>query len=273
MADADAAQGIGLSASGIRDEPGHDLPPAYRLVALDVVDSTNEEAKRRAAAGAEDGTLVWAGEQTGGRGRHGRHWESPAGNLYLSLLLRPDCAPAEALQLGFVAALGLGAALGTILPPMTELRYKWPNDVLLNDQKVAGILMESATTAGGGLEWLIAGIGVNVASYPRETAFPATSLRAVGCGGSVEQVLEAFSRQFLTWAQRWLRQGFAPIRGAWLQHAWHLGEEVTVRLGDETLTGVFAELDETGALCLETSGGERRVVTYGDVFPPDAGTG
>ena len=101
-----------------------DLPPAYRLVRLDRVGSTNDEAKRLAREGAEDGTLVWATEQTAGRGRRGRIWASPPGNLYLSLVLRPEGSPAQAAQLSFVAALGLGEALGTLAPPLVELRYK-----------------------------------------------------------------------------------------------------------------------------------------------------
>jgi BirA family biotin operon repressor/biotin-[acetyl-CoA-carboxylase] ligase len=246
------------------------LPPAYRLVVLDTVTSTNDEAKRLAAAGAEDGTLVWAREQSAGRGRHGRSWESPPGNLYMSLVARPECPMNEAMQLGFVAALAVGETLGSIVPPLTELRYKWPNDVLLNGSKVAGILMESATQSDGTLDWLILGLGINVASHPKEARFPATCLSSEGAETlQVGEILESFSRHFLTWVNRWLDGGFEPIRKAWLHYAYALDERIEVRLGEETVAGRFAELDADGALVLETDDGARRTLHFGDVFRAD----
>ena len=244
------------------------LPPAYRLIALDSVDSTNEEAKRRARAGAEDGTLIWAREQTAGKGRGGRVWSSPPGNLYLSMVLRPDCSPAEAAQLSFVVALGLGDAVGSVAPPMVEVRYKWPNDVLFNDRKGAGILLESQLAADGGLDWLVLGCGVNVQHYPPEATPAATSLRFEGAPASLDEVamLEAFGRHFLGWVNRWLEEGFAPIRERWLTHAKGLGETIEVRLPKETLSGRFADLDAGGALLLELENGQRRQIAAGEVY-------
>lgn len=248
---------------------GPRLPPAYRLIALGRVGSTNDEAVRLAEEGAEDGTLVWAREQTKGRGRQGRAWSSPPGNLYLSLVLRPDCSPAEAAGLSFVAALGVGEAIGSVAPPMIEVTYKWPNDVLLNARKAAGILIESRIDPTGALDWLVLGVGVNVASYPEEAAFPATSLRFEGAGPEAGEVplLEAFGRHFLSWVNRWLEDGFAPVRQAWLNHAHGLGEEIEVRLPKETLRGLFRDLDESGALILDLPGGGTRTIAAGDVFP------
>jgi BirA family biotin operon repressor/biotin-[acetyl-CoA-carboxylase] ligase len=244
------------------------LPPAYRLVALDSVDSTNEEAMRRAAAGAEDGTLVWARMQTKGRGRQGRAWESPRGNLYASLVLRPECSPAEAAQFSFVAALAVGEAIGSVVPPLLEVTYKWPNDVLLNGRKAAGLLLESRTRPDGGLDWLVLGVGVNVQSFPEEARFPATSLRFEGTPATVSEVdvLEAFARHFLGWVNRWLDDGFAPVRKAWLDHAHARNEEIEVRLPRETLRGVFCDLDETGALVLDLAGAGTRTIAAGEVY-------
>ena len=251
-------------------EPGPTprLPPAYRLVVLDSVESTNDEAMRLAEAGAEDGTLVWAREQTKGRGRQGRGFESPRGNLYLSLVLRPECDVATAAQLSFVAALALGDAIGSVAPAMLEVTYKWPNDVLLNGRKVSGILLESRTDAAGGLGWLVLGMGVNVRSFPEDAGFPATSLHYEGTPPTVTEaeLLEAFSRHLLTWVNRWLDDGFAPVRRAWLSHAHGRGEAIEVRLPKETLSGTFADLDEGGALVLELPGGTRRHVSAGDVY-------
>ena len=244
------------------------LPPAYRLVALDSVDSTNDEAIRLAERGAEDGTLVWARAQTQGRGRQGRGFVSPPGNLYLSLVLRPECDIAAAAQLSFVAALAVGDGIGSIAPPMLEITYKWPNDVLLNGRKVSGILLESRAGPAGGIDWLVLGVGVNVSSHPKDTAFPATSLHFEGTPAAVAEtdLLQAFSRHFLSWANRWLDDGFAPVRQAWLSHAHARGETIQVRLPNETLSGTFADLDESGVLLLDVPGAGRRRITAGDVY-------
>ena len=244
------------------------LPPAYRLVALEAVENTNDEARRLAGEGAVDGTLVWAREQTKGRGRRGRAWSCLQGNLFFSLVLRPQCRLAEAAQLGFVAALGLGDAIGSVAPPLIEATYKWPNDVLVNGSKAAGILLESQGNPEAECEWLVLGIGVNVVGHPEDSEFPATSLRYEGCPPEVtaEALLEAFGRHFLAWVNRWLEDGFAPIRKGWLNHAHGLGEEARVRLPQEELSGVFQDLDETGALVLKLAGGGERRITAGDVY-------
>lgn len=227
-----------------------------------------DEARRLAETeAAEDGTLVWAREQQGGRGRQGREWASPRGNLYLSLVLRPDCEAAEAAELGFLAAVAMAEAIGSVSPPV-EVTFKWPNDVLLHDRKVAGILLESRSAAGGGLEYLILGCGVNVAHFPRDTAYPATSMHFEGVPKEVTEVelLAAFSRHFLSWVNRWLDQGFAPVRKAWLRHAASLGERIEVRLPKETLSGIFRDIDAQGYLLLELDDGQVRRVSSGDVF-------
>lgn len=247
------------------------LPPAYRLVALDRIDSTNEEAKRLARQGAEDGTLVWAREQSAGKGRGGRSWKSPQGNLYLSIVLRPECPPVRAAELSFVAAVALGAALGELLPALVPLNFKWPNDVLLGEAKAAGILLETESGGAGAgkpLDWLVLGIGVNVRHYPEDAEFSATSLHEEGATDvTVEALLESFSRHFLDWVNRWLEIGFAPVRAAWLARALGIGKTIKVRLPNETLQGKFVDLDADGALLLRLAkGGEVRRITAGDVF-------
>ena len=148
----------------------------YRLVTVDTVDSTNAEAKRLAAEGEEkspDGTIIWAKEQTDGRGRRGRKWHSPPGNLYCSLILRPDVALAKAAELSFVAGLAVFDALGSVGEPGHQVHLKWPNDVLLNGGKVAGILLESIG------DFLAIGIGVNLAHAPGADQVEAGALRPV----------------------------------------------------------------------------------------------
>ena len=253
-----------------------DLHPAYRLVVLDAVDSTNDEARRLAEQGAEDGTLVWAESQRRGRGRRGNDWVSPPGNLYISLVLRPECTPVAALQLSFVASLGLADALGALVPPLSEVTCKWPNDVFLNHRKVAGLLLESSITTGDRLDWLVLGMGVNVASAPDDLPYPTTSLHAEGAGPvTAAEVLEGFSRHFLNRVNAWLDDGFAPTREAWLRRAEGRDGEVTVDLGKESVSGRFVDIDETGALVVETADKGRRIVTAGDVQmdAPAAGAG
>ncbi|MFP6742421.1 MAG: biotin--[acetyl-CoA-carboxylase] ligase [Alphaproteobacteria bacterium] len=244
-----------------------DLPPAYELVVLNTVDSTNDEAKRRAEAGAQHGTLIWAQSQVKGRGRRGNQWVSPTGNLYMSLVLRPDCPVAEALQLSFVASLALADALGDLLPAMAKITCKWPNDVFLNGRKVAGLLLESATTSGAALDWLVLGVGVNVANAPADLADQATSLHGEGAGEvTPAQVLEGFSRHFLIRVEQWCDDGFRPLREAWLRRAEGKDGKVTVRLENETFSGRFVDIDQSGALVVEMADSGRRVVTAGDVF-------
>jgi BirA family biotin operon repressor/biotin-[acetyl-CoA-carboxylase] ligase len=245
------------------------LPPAYRLVTLDSVSSTMDEARRLAEAEAEDGTLVWAREQTEGRGRLGRNWESPRGNLYLSLILRPEIPATSCAQLGFLAALAIGDAIGSVSPPM-DVTYKWPNDVLLHRRKVAGILLETRCDAGKQPDYVLLGCGINVASFPRETAYPATCMRFEGTPAEVTEVevLEAFSRHFLSWVSGWLDSGFTSARAAWLRHAERLGEEIEVRLPTSTLKGRFKDIDADGHLLLALPDGSERRIASGEVFPP-----
>lgn len=244
------------------------IPSVYNLVTLEAVDSTNAEARRLAAEGEEkapDGTLVWAKEQTDGRGRRGRKWHSPPGNLYCSLIMRPDVALAKAAELSFVAGLAVFDALGSVGEPGHRVHLKWPNDVLLNDRKVAGLLLETETGGGEIPDWVILGLGVNVGVFPGETDFPATSFRAEQWPATVVDCLESFCRHFMLWSSKWLDEGFDPIRKNWLRRCHGLGEEIEVHLDNETLRGVFTDLDEDGALVLKTADGERRI-TAGDVF-------
>jgi BirA family transcriptional regulator, biotin operon repressor / biotin---[acetyl-CoA-carboxylase] ligase len=243
------------------------LPASYRQVFCDTVGSTSDEAKRLAREGAPEGTLVWALEQTAGRGRRGRVWSSPRGNLYLSLILRPACPLDRAAQLGFVAALAVGDAVHEVVPGLAGLACKWPNDVLVDGRKIAGILLESETGQGGNLAFLIVGVGINLVSGPPGAEFPATSIAGEGYPPPTPQAaLAAFARHFETWAQRWRQDGFAPVRDAWRARVLARGEQIRVRLETETLQGRFVDIDHQGTLLLETIGGLQRI-SAGDVFP------
>ncbi|HMD64358.1 MAG TPA: biotin--[acetyl-CoA-carboxylase] ligase [Stellaceae bacterium] len=244
------------------------LPPGYRLLCYDSIGSTNDEAKHLARDGAAEGTLVWALEQTAGRGRRGRAWVSPRGNLYLSLILRPDRPVGSAAQLGFVAALAVGGALRATRPRIERLAYKWPNDVLINRRKIAGILLESETVAPEKLRFVVVGVGVNLTASPRGTEFPATSIMAEGLGEVMPQaMLEEFVAHFQSWNMRWQAEGFAPVRTAWLAAAAITpGEPIRVRLDALAWCGRFLDIDKEGNLLLDCTGETRRIAA-GEVFP------
>lgn len=247
------------------------LPDFYQPIRLDCVASTHEEVRRLAALGAAEGVIVIAREQTAGRGRQQRQWVSPPGNLYLSLLLRPDRPVGTALQIGFVAAVAVADALAAILPAAADVRLKWPNDVLIGGRKVAGMLLETDGTTGSAVTWIALGIGINIVSNPPAvaTAYPPTCLHAEGAAAATaEDVLAGFASSFLAGYRGWLETGFAPVRRAWLARAFARGGTVDVRLdGATTVRGRFLDLDNDGALLLAEDGGRQRRITVGDVFP------
>jgi BirA family biotin operon repressor/biotin-[acetyl-CoA-carboxylase] ligase len=247
---------------------GETLPSFFRLQTFAHLASTNEEATRLAAAGAPEGTLVAADEQTAGRGRRGRTWVSPAGNLYCSLVLRPQRHAAEAAQLGFAVSLAVLEACRYFLPSDAALACKWPNDVLASGRKLAGILLESRASGSGAVDWLVIGIGINLASFPCDTEFPATSLADAGAAGvTPDAILPILGTRFLAWYEAWQRPGgFAALRTQWLAHAQGLGRPIRVRLSDRELDGRFAGLDDDGRLLLDGAEG-RRTIAAAEIFP------
>lgn len=215
-------------------------------------------------------TWIVAEEQTGGRGRRGRPWISPKGNFYGTLALRPAGAAQDVALRSFVAALALREACLSLTGLSDAFRLKWPNDVLLNGGKLAGILLESSGT-GGQVTQLAIGIGVNlIGAPPPETvepgAVPPVSLLSeTGLRVTPKAFLAALAPAFAHWEARLCAEGFAPIRAEWLAHAARLGEQITARTGSQTQRGIFAGLDESGALILDTGQG-RRTIPAADIF-------
>lgn len=230
------------------------------------LDSTNEEARRRALAGERGPVWIRADRQGAGRGRRGRAWISEPGNLFITGLYVLDTQPGDAARLSFAAALSVADLIEEIVSGLNP-RLKWPNDVLIEGRKVCGILLESGTAPGGGL-WLAVGIGVNLAHHPEDSERPATSLAAHDAKADPVHAGERLAYHFDTWLSRWQTGGFAPIRDAWLTRAHALGEKVIARLETETVEGVFADLMPDGALRLDLADGTRRLISAGDVFFP-----
>jgi BirA family biotin operon repressor/biotin-[acetyl-CoA-carboxylase] ligase len=245
--------------------PSH-LPEGFVLHRFERLASTNDEARRLAEAGAAAGQVVLAAEQSEGRGRHGRAWASPAGNLYASVLLRPDCSMAASGQLSLVAALALAEALDQLAPLGQPARLKWPNDVIIGGAKVAGLLLEGAARRDGRSDWVVIGSGVNLVSRPDDTPYPVTDLATAGFFvRSPEAVLFAYLARLAVWQAEWQKAGFEAARRAWLGRAFGIGEEVRLRLDREEVSGRFLDLSETGALVLQQAGRRPRRIAAGEL--------
>jgi len=235
------------------------LPPLYEPAHVDEVADVRAEAVRRARAGAGEGTLVWSTAQQAGRGRRGHAWESPPDNLYCGLVIQPDYPLATALELGHVAVVSAGAAIADVVPAMVDLRYRWPNDVLLQRAKVAGVHLE-ADASGDPPAWLVVGLYVNVTACPDLPGHAAASIAGdAATPAAPSLLLEGWTRQFLSWINRWAEEGFAPVHRVWLQRAEGVGEPAAIDLGGETVEGKLLEVDEHGAALLETAAGARRI--------------
>lgn len=232
-------------------------------------DSTNAEALRLAPL-LSGPAWVFAREQTAGRGRRGRGWVSDPHNFAATLVLRPQGPVAQVAQLSFVAALALHQALGAVCGPNARLAIKWPNDVLLNGGKVAGILLESAGR-GGAVDAVAVGIGVNLAAAPPPEAVepgattPVSVLGETGMAVTPEGFLDLLAPAFDGWHRQLTTHGFTPIRNAWTARAARIGQSITARTGKAEVMGRFDGIDDSGALVLTTPSG-RQVIPAADVF-------
>jgi BirA family transcriptional regulator, biotin operon repressor / biotin---[acetyl-CoA-carboxylase] ligase len=236
-----------------------------RVVVLDRVDSTNAEALRRAGAGERGPLWIVAREQSAGRGRRGRAWTSPAGNLHATLMLTDPAPPAVAPQLSFVAGVALHDAVAAAAAPLApRLALKWPNDLLCGGRKIAGILIEGE----GDPVAVAVGIGVNCRHHPDAAEFPATDFAAEGADVGADAMLDLLAAALDARLGVWNRgSGFAGIRTAWLARAAGVGEPVRVRLSGRETAGCFETIDDSGRLMLRTGPGHLEAIAAGDVFP------
>ena len=231
---------------------------AGRIV-LPEIDSTNAEGFRR-AAGLTGPTWISAGLQTAGRGRRSRPWASPLGNLYATLVLKPAEPPETVALRSFAAALALRDACVVLTGLPDSFTLKWPNDVLLNGGKLAGILLESAGL-GTASPVLCIGIGVNLIAAPDPASVepgavpPVSLLQETGHRITPEAFLDALAPAYAAWEDTFQTQGFAPVRTAWLAHAARLGQPIRARTGTQTREGLFQTIDASGNLILGTPAG------------------
>ncbi len=242
------------------------MPKRFSSVELfETIDSTNLEAKRRANTGARGPLWIVALRQTAGYGRRGRRWIQAEGDFAATLLIEPDGLIEDAGQISFVAAIAVAEAIRAHIPRVA-LTLKWPNDVLLNGGKVAGILPELLDTPAGRM--IALGIGINIISKPEDVSYQSARLIDALDGSappSPMALLDTLDDRMNTWRKVWLDQGFAPVREAWLEYAAGRGQRITVRLPGQDLKGVFEDIDPSGGLILRM-GDHRRVIAAGDVF-------
>lgn len=241
--------------------------PGFRIEWHESVGSTNTLAFERARCGDPGGLWIVAGEQTSGRGRRGRDWFSLKGNLFASLLL---VDPAEHERLGelpLVAAVSLAEAVDAAAGTHKLAGLKWPNDLLVDEAKLSGILLEAETLTDGRLA-VVLGFGVNCAAHPELSLYRSTDLASLGFRISAEDLHGHLARALGHWLGVWQRAGgFEAVRKAWLSRAVHLGKTITVRNGDREQTGTFLDLDNRGHLVLGLDNGTRQTIFAGDVFP------
>ena len=234
----------------------------WQVKVLSRVSSTQDIVNLAAQDGDPEGYVVQALQQASGRGRHGNQWQSPMGNIYMSVLLRPECKVSRAGEFAFVVAVALYEALrGYIDETKHNITLKWPNDILVNGLKISGILLESHIKEEK-MTGLVIGIGVNILTPPES----AISLQDV----SKEQVFVNKVRDKIlleldnAYAQ-WKKEGFAPFRERWLGHAHGIGQAMTARLPNVSYDGVFNGLTEDGSLILKMPDGVEKIITSGDV--------
>ena len=250
----------------------------YRLSGYDEIGSTSTEASEAAQRG--DVGEVWfaALKQTAGRGRRGRAWETPSGNLAASLMIVPNCDPAVAATLGFVAGVALTRALAATLPngvlktgldgadgPSHRIALKWPNDLLADGEKLAGILLEAHKRDDGRLA-IVIGFGVNIVSAPSGLPYPATSLNALGSTITAETIFAALADEWVVAYELWDNgENVGDILRLWRASAAGIGAEVAVKRDADVVRGIFETIDDSGRLIVRGADNSRVAISAGDV--------
>lgn len=239
------------------------MPVDWRIENFQKVETTQSHAQEAAAAGKPEGVVIQAMQQEGGKGRHGNHWDSPIGNLYMSVLLRPDCEIEQAGQLSFVVAVALSDALDNYIDLEKHTKtLKWPNDILVNKLKISGILLES-NMKDNKLDSIILGMGLNIFTKPElSICLNDVAKEPVYINAVRDTVLDKLSYYYSLWQEK----GFAPILEAWLKQAHGMGEPITARLPKETYKGIFKGVTPDGGLILEQENGEENIIHAAEVY-------
>ncbi|MGX9891880.1 biotin--[acetyl-CoA-carboxylase] ligase [Wolbachia endosymbiont of Protocalliphora sialia] len=222
------------------------------------VSSTNTEALDLINKGISNETVIIADKQTEGRGRTRKSWVSPEGNFYASLIINQETDVSKLTELTFVTAVAVGNTLLSFIAD-SNVQYKWPNDVLIDDKKISGILLERKSNS----HWLVIGIGINVNHAP----LPGTTCIS-NYGESVSNIdlLKKLIINFNKLRKQWLFDGFHAIREMWLTRAFKVNEQITIKLADKLYEGIFADVDKSGKLVLQQKNGSLIYFNAGELF-------
>ncbi len=245
--------------------PKTKLPPGYQLRSFESLESTSLKAKGLAQEGASSGLWVLADKQTAGKGRQGRTWSSLEGNLFASLLLHPACDISRIPELSFLSAVAVAGTLRHFSE--NNITCKWPNDVMIEGKKAAGILLESESSANPGLPWVVIGLGINIVARPKEVDYPAACLNDFSSEPiSRDAVFEILAEKMAEALSRWREDGFGPIRTLWLNQAHNLGGKIKIESAGKFQEGTFEGLSNSGALLLKNFQGNLVEVISGTVI-------
>ncbi|NCT40822.1 MAG: biotin--[acetyl-CoA-carboxylase] ligase [Alphaproteobacteria bacterium] len=232
----------------------------------DEVQSTQDIVMDMARSGQVEGYVVQAHVQSGGRGRHGRKWDSLPGNLFLSVLLRPPCQARDIGQLALIAGLALVEAIKNLsCGDLDEvLSLKWPNDVLINGDKCAGLLLETELAQDGSMHWAVVGVGVNVSAAPEGLGVALNDYTKEGIKADIlrDRFLEIMDAHYVFW----IENGFDELRQSWLKHAHEQGQNMQVKIGTHLENGFFHDIDAFGNLRLYDDQHRLKTVSSGEVY-------
>jgi BirA family biotin operon repressor/biotin-[acetyl-CoA-carboxylase] ligase len=232
------------------------------------VSSTNSVAFQLAKSGEiTNNHVIVAEKQSAGRGRYGKDWDSASGNLFLSLILKPEKPTNTISQISFIAAIAMGETISDLNNTNNDvnLSYKWPNDILLNHKKVSGILLES-DLCDQLVNFVVLGLGLNINSHPNDTNYPAINLKELDIDfPSRDFLIKEFLNNFTIFYQKWLDFGFLPIRNLWLEKAYKINQEININLSNKTLKGIFKDLDRDGNLVVSVDG-KTQLISSGEIF-------
>lgn len=240
----------------------------FKLTHLTTIDSTNSYLVKQAQQNlANEFEVVIADEQTNGYGRKNREWQSLTNNLHFSFIVKPKVAIEDISQISLICTIALGLATDRLLEQASndaKTSYKWPNDLLINNKKISGILLESQISHNV-YDFVVVGIGYNIAQSPESTIFPADNLRNYGVNINKIDFLELFLEEFWQIYHSWLQFGFNNLRLLWLKKAFKLEQEITLNIDDENISGVFTDIDSKGNMILEING-EHKIINFAEIL-------
>lgn len=235
----------------------------FKIEVYGTLPSTQDVVMLRGLQDEKEGLVVQSLIQSAGRGRQGNIWVSELGNLYMSILIRPECHANKAGQLSFITSLAILNAIKKVVKAETKVNVKWPNDVLVNNKKVAGLLLESDIDFKGYVHYMAIGIGINILSNPEDAIClsEVKNEKPLAIHPFRDLVLLEFKELYSDWRNN----GFSKIKSSWLKHVINLNNEIHVRLANEEKTGVFRGINSHGALLLEVEG-QQIEISSGEVF-------